>query len=101
MCLPIAHAQKACQLESCGLLVGNEVVLVEGFADFAPQIARGIELLEHSRCCQREGNSLVRASKGMTRNLLAAGAKESIVNQPEPALTARRAAAGDGSRNID
>jgi hypothetical protein len=47
MWLPIAHAQKECQLDSCGLLVGNEAVLVEGFADFAPQIAPGIGLLEH------------------------------------------------------
>ena len=47
MWLPVAHAQKECQLESCSLLAGDEAVLVEGFADFARQVTRRIGLLEH------------------------------------------------------
>ena len=33
MWLPIAHAQKECQLESSGLLVGDQAMLVESFAE--------------------------------------------------------------------
>jgi hypothetical protein len=47
MWVPIAHAQKQCQLESRALFGGNEEVLVECFAFFARQIARRIRFLEY------------------------------------------------------
>ena len=47
MWVPIAHAQKQCQLESRALFGGNEEVLVECFAYFARQIARRIRFLEY------------------------------------------------------
>ena len=47
MWVPIAHAQKQCQLESGAPFGGDEEMLVEGFAYFACQIARRVRLLEY------------------------------------------------------
>ena len=47
MWVPIAQAQKQCQLESRALFGGNEEVLVECFACFARQIAWCVRLLEY------------------------------------------------------
>ena len=47
MGLPIAHAEKECQLESRALFGGDQAMLVEGFAYFARQIAWRVRLLEY------------------------------------------------------
>jgi hypothetical protein len=49
MGLPIAHAEKECQLESRALFGGDQAMLVEGFTYFARKIARRVRLLEYRK----------------------------------------------------